>query len=477
MLHAKRFLLIVPLLLLSACGTDEQSQQQADAAERFQQAMAHLANASSGYIATSDSGAQDVDRYRVDQLNKAASTLSGLTRTGTGSQRLAVGLALADVHAELGRTSLSDTLAGIRQHNRQSKRVLSALSSAVYTSGQAQTYRQQNTDASLTELNGDLTDARAHKTEIVSRIRETNRKIEGRQSNQADLKSSRGTLVTQAADLHSKRFSSTGDERFALHLKYAQTTRQADALAAEIEQIENELGVLRDKLAEQEQLLALIEAQTAGIEKAIASIQGYNQQNLTNASEAGANAARHTQTLVTQIAEIDESYDAGVRQPYAQAIEHLTASVEAIQSVGSQARGKDRDFVQLALVGRMIELAAVQRQASAADTAYAELMTTVWEQAETALPAGDLATLQQVKDNAAIRSQASRAGAIETLQAAVEPLDALGQNMDDNALVALHQLSDVYGSLSDLTGNVALRDKLTEVQARIDELTRNDEDN
>ncbi|MCG8619496.1 MAG: hypothetical protein MI802_25015, partial [Desulfobacterales bacterium] len=347
-----------------------------------------------------------------------------------------VGLALADVHAELGRTSLSDTLAGIRQHNRQSKRVLSALSSAVYTSGQAETYRQQNTDASLAELNGDLTDARAHKTEIVSRIRETNRKIEGLQSNQADLKSSRGTLVTQAADLHSKRFSSAGDERFALHLKYAQTTRQADALAAEIEQIENELGVLRDKLAEQEQLLALIETQTAGIEKAIASIQGYNQQNLTNASEAGADAARYTQTLVTQIAEIDESYDAGVRQPYAQAIEHLTASVEAIQSVGSQVRGKNRDFVQLALAGRMIELAAVQRQASAADTAYAELLATIAEQADGSLAATDIAAINQVRDRAHTRSQASRAGTIETLRGAVEPLEDVSQQADDDAIAA-----------------------------------------
>ena len=474
----KRLLLIVPLLLLSACGSEETARQNAEAAERFDEAMTHLLNATQGYIATTDTPADNLGDYRLTQLNKAASLLSGLTRTGSEDQRIAAGLALSDVQAELGRAVLDDSLARRRNHAKLSNKALSSLAGAVTQAEAAATYRQQNSDAVLVALESDLQQSRQAKSATQQLIASTQNKLQAQQANQANLKAERTGFVTRAAELHSQRFSATGDERFELHKQYAATNRRADELAASVEMIETEIGVIQARLAEQQQRLAMIDNQIVGIQGAIQEIRSQAREVVEHAAVAADKAVQETQKLSAAVSEIDASFASEVRQPYAEANDHLVASVETLQSTASQTRDRrDRTMLQLALAGRTLELAVLQRQAAAAEVGHAELLATLTEQATGSLDATVVDTINQVSSSAKSQSDASRTVAIETLQSSLEPLNEVRESgRDDDRLAALNKLQTAYVALADLTGDIEMRNQLTAVRDEITELQAPEEE-
>jgi chromosome segregation ATPase len=457
--------------LLVACSPSEESAQSNEAYQQFQQAVAHVDNATLGYVNAQDYAGSERE-YRAEQIAEAVSLLQPLTNKGTEQQQAAAAMMLSDLLASQARNAAADASTDWVADASVATKLLNTLSAAQQSHVMAVAHGNVTSEQALSDLRAHANELQQEQTSIRRTIEQLQSRITDLQDKQKQRTQRSKTFARRADDLQ-RQYEQAGDidTQTELFTRSKQAQRrgselagQADAVASEIDKLQSELTVAQAQLDSKQQRIEQIN-------QAIATINERGLRVDEVAAGARADADEFTTNLSGDVSGLAEQYTQKVVEPFETAADKIARAIEVLESA-PRVRGASGQSVAFNLASRRAEQGHILRRYATARASYRDLLKLMASQADQYLPTQKAQAIVEQASQAVESAEAVKQRSIEALQAAVEPLAEVAESLrsSESQLAAYEQLAGVYMALANATGSMQQRQAAQAARQKVNEL-------
>lgn len=467
----RKLLLMFAAVLLAGCSADPDASSRREAADQFDAAAAHLANARKGFIADEAFG-KSLEAYRPQQFDQAAEALTPLMTRGSRAQQAAAAQALAQARAGQARLLAREATAAWSRSASLPEGLLSTLSAARQPYARARVSRQLDANPDIQQARRQLDQAEQTRDRLQGLIRETERQIEQMTERMEQLKQQRSQTASEAAALRNRAFDASGQMRYDLQVRAAELSREADQYAAEADKLDARIAVARSRLSVLRTELAQVEEKIQAIEATIRGARERAGARVEQADEAEAQARQLAEALVESLTSRSQRFEQEVVTPMDQARDHLREAVTALETAVAKAERTRRPTVQFDLAAQRAELAHLLRQKALMLRDHAEMLQLMADQADAGFPAEPAQQIRSMADAASEAAEQVSGSATEAFGAAAETLSEAADAAREEAMTvaALRQLVDIYDAHAAMTGSMELRQQADQARQRLEEV-------
>lgn len=473
----KQLVLFLSIGLLVACSPSEESAQSNAAYQQFQQAVAHVDNATLGYVNAQDYAGSE-QQYRAEQIAEAVSLLQPLTGKGTDQQQAAAAVMLSDLLASQARNAAANASTDWVADASVATKLLNTLSAAQQSHTMAVAHDSLTSDQALSELRSQSNALQQEQTQIRRTIEQLESRISQAKDKQQQLTQRSKTFARRADDLQRQYEQADDiDEQTELFTKSMQAQRkgselagQADAVASEIDKLQSQLAVAQAQLSSKQQ-------RVEQLNQAVAAINERGLRVDEVAAGARADADEFTTNLSGDISSLAEQYTRKVVEPFETAADKIAGAIQVLESA-PRVRGTSGQSVAFNLASRRAEQGHILRRYATARAAYRDLLKLMASQADQYLPSQKAQAIVEQANQAVESADAVKQRSVEALQAAVEPLAEVSESLrsTEAQLAAYEQLAGVHLALANATGSMQHRQAAQAARQKVNELREELED-
>ncbi len=437
--------LSVVTAMLVGCP-DPQAQERQEVSRQFESALATYREAEIGFDPSSNDGA-DLDQVRYEKMQKAASALEAIRSKGSDAQKVATLRLLADIYEFSARY---EQALALRQWSHVSGRDTVLLGYFGVADAAQSRVEANRADLAtlLSKLQGDQRSAEQTIATLSKQASDLSANIAGLQNRIASMTAERDGLSGESLKLRQAAFVASGDEQFELNEQSAAKQREADALDAQIQQLQVQVDGHNAEAAVLKQQIALEQERLDAIVNQIASMNRRQSDSLRTIETVQIEGEEAQRQVLREIEQMTSDYTTKVAATFDSAAEKATKAVEAVAQAGSFARGDaqrgeairvEQARKQLTLMGILADRAVVQ-------TKFGRTLAVVEAHAPRVMP-----------DH------------VQTIAASFKQIQDQTATVTDNAQRAASEGLEVLGNISTEEVRESLQSLMTNYRARVEE--------